>query len=233
MRAVFVQQDKCGFRAGDTNLRRYVGNSPTNATDPSGLWVLPGGPWTLPDGTQTHDYSQYMMAMAQTAPHAGFGNWASWYVAPIRDEVIHQATVTILIAPVVLNHFLPGPGPVQIQPVPGKPGYVDVNVTLTTPVVYGTGPGVTFGGMVGINNTGGLGAHPYFGGAWATPGGSFTGSISDSISEGWNGAVSGFIGPGAQYGGGLQGQGDFFEVGIGTPGGGASVFYVFPSILPK
>jgi hypothetical protein len=31
--------------AGDANLYRYVGNSPTNATDPSGLitFVLPGG----------------------------------------------------------------------------------------------------------------------------------------------------------------------------------------------
>jgi|GEM_PF-5952270 len=29
-----------GFRAGDTNLNRYVGNSPTNFTDPSGLEKL-------------------------------------------------------------------------------------------------------------------------------------------------------------------------------------------------
>src|SRR5437879_2501255 len=27
----------CGFDAGDANLRRVVGNAPTNATDPSGL----------------------------------------------------------------------------------------------------------------------------------------------------------------------------------------------------
>lgn len=27
-----------GFAAGDTNLQRYVGNSPTNYTDPTGLW---------------------------------------------------------------------------------------------------------------------------------------------------------------------------------------------------
>jgi hypothetical protein len=29
--------DPLGYEAGDANLRRYVGNSPTNATDPSGL----------------------------------------------------------------------------------------------------------------------------------------------------------------------------------------------------
>jgi hypothetical protein len=39
----FVRQDPSGFAAGDTNLYRYVGNRPTNATDPSGL--LDPGAW--------------------------------------------------------------------------------------------------------------------------------------------------------------------------------------------
>src|SRR5207248_4200184 len=30
-------EDPEGFDAGDSNLSRYVGNGPTNATDPSGL----------------------------------------------------------------------------------------------------------------------------------------------------------------------------------------------------
>ncbi len=34
----FISQDPIGFTAGDENLYRYVGNSPTNATDPTGLW---------------------------------------------------------------------------------------------------------------------------------------------------------------------------------------------------
>jgi RHS repeat-associated protein len=33
----WVSQDPMGFGAGDTNLQRYCGNEPTNATDPSGL----------------------------------------------------------------------------------------------------------------------------------------------------------------------------------------------------
>ncbi|MCO8124103.1 RHS repeat-associated core domain-containing protein, partial [Stieleria sp. TO1_6] len=33
----FISQDPIGFAAGDANLYRYVGNGPTNATDPSGL----------------------------------------------------------------------------------------------------------------------------------------------------------------------------------------------------
>ncbi len=37
----FISEDPIGFNAGDTNLYRYVGNSPTNAIDPSGLLELP------------------------------------------------------------------------------------------------------------------------------------------------------------------------------------------------
>ena len=38
----FTGEDPIGFGAGDSNLRRYVGNGPTNASDPSGLqwWVF-------------------------------------------------------------------------------------------------------------------------------------------------------------------------------------------------
>ena len=38
----FVSQDPIGFAGGDVNLYGYVGNSPTNFTDPSGLVPLPG-----------------------------------------------------------------------------------------------------------------------------------------------------------------------------------------------
>ncbi len=39
----FLSEDPIGFAGGDANLYRYIGNSPTNATDPSGLaeWVSP------------------------------------------------------------------------------------------------------------------------------------------------------------------------------------------------
>lgn len=43
-----------GYEAGDANLFRYVGNSPTNATDPSGLEKL----GTLADIQALHDESQ-------------------------------------------------------------------------------------------------------------------------------------------------------------------------------
>jgi hypothetical protein len=33
----WLEEDPIGFDAGDPNLYRYVGNAPTNETDPSGL----------------------------------------------------------------------------------------------------------------------------------------------------------------------------------------------------
>jgi hypothetical protein len=37
LQAGFEMQDRCGFAAGDVSLHRYVGNNPTNRTDPTGL----------------------------------------------------------------------------------------------------------------------------------------------------------------------------------------------------
>jgi len=38
----FISEDPIGFAAGDANLYRYCGNSPTNFTDPSGQFVFGG-----------------------------------------------------------------------------------------------------------------------------------------------------------------------------------------------
>jgi hypothetical protein len=36
----FLEEDPIDFAPGDPNLHRYVKNSPTNATDPSGMWLV-------------------------------------------------------------------------------------------------------------------------------------------------------------------------------------------------
>jgi uncharacterized protein RhaS with RHS repeats len=54
----WISQDPLGFEAGDANLYRYVGNSPTNATDPSGLQINPGV--TFPN-TPQWNYNQQQM----------------------------------------------------------------------------------------------------------------------------------------------------------------------------
>jgi RHS repeat-associated protein len=42
----WISEDPIGFAGGDSNLSRYVGNGPTNATDPSGLVEIPeSGVW--------------------------------------------------------------------------------------------------------------------------------------------------------------------------------------------
>jgi len=38
----FISEDPIGFAAGDANLYRYCGNSPTNATDPTGQFIISG-----------------------------------------------------------------------------------------------------------------------------------------------------------------------------------------------
>ena len=45
---VFISPDPTEFAAGDTNLSRYCENSPTNATDPTGLDSSDDGGWMLP-----------------------------------------------------------------------------------------------------------------------------------------------------------------------------------------
>ncbi|MGC4002702.1 MAG: RHS repeat-associated core domain-containing protein [Pirellulales bacterium] len=42
---VWITQDPIGFAAGQTNLYVYVGNSPTNYTDPTGLQTTKDGSW--------------------------------------------------------------------------------------------------------------------------------------------------------------------------------------------
>lgn len=47
----FISEDPMGFAAGDANLQRYVGNSPVNGTDPSGLQEYKDlGPLLAPEG---------------------------------------------------------------------------------------------------------------------------------------------------------------------------------------
>ncbi|MEQ9411710.1 MAG: hypothetical protein RIK87_28605 [Fuerstiella sp.] len=56
-----------GFEAGDTNLRRYVGNSPPNATDPDGLQErrLPTINISTPDGTDVRSLGSFFQGTGQ------------------------------------------------------------------------------------------------------------------------------------------------------------------------
>jgi RHS repeat-associated protein len=66
----FISQDPIGFRAGDPNLYRYVGNGPGDARDPEGL--LPLNEWRL-------DISGH------GGPHIQNGNQRTAYLLTPRD----------------------------------------------------------------------------------------------------------------------------------------------------
>ena len=69
-----------GFMAGDVNLYRFIGNSPTNATDPSGLDETIGGPFHANiafygDFTET-EKQQIRLALREAADRLGRANHA-------------------------------------------------------------------------------------------------------------------------------------------------------------
>jgi hypothetical protein len=67
---MFQNYEPLGFEAGDANLYRYVGNSPTNATDPTGLYQ-----------EDIHFYMTYYLAIAAGLPEsAAYAiSWANQY----------------------------------------------------------------------------------------------------------------------------------------------------------
>ena len=66
--ARFISQDPLGFDAGDPNLYRYVFNSPTNSTDPTGLLV---------EGVFDQDTGIIYLRDTDTGETLTFGNYFS------------------------------------------------------------------------------------------------------------------------------------------------------------
>jgi hypothetical protein len=87
----WLNEDPEGLAAGDTNLLRYVGNDPTNATDPSGLLTQPYGPNGKPaqnpfegDGVTTINIP-FADGSAQIA--YGLESWQQADARNIRDQL--------------------------------------------------------------------------------------------------------------------------------------------------
>jgi len=86
----WLQQDPIGFRAGDANLYRYVGNKPTNMTDPSGL-----AGW----GRNAHCYplhlggsgSQPVIEVATEADHLAMHRFLARFGFGIRSGDVGRA----------------------------------------------------------------------------------------------------------------------------------------------
>ncbi|MEP2307244.1 RHS repeat-associated core domain-containing protein, partial [Rhodopirellula bahusiensis] len=85
----WISNDPIGFEAGDSNLHRYVGNSPTTATDPSGLVLV------VIDGTGSKDWSVHPDG---TDPNTGR-----------RKSHSHNFYVDYVLAPGESKFFFHGP----------------------------------------------------------------------------------------------------------------------------
>jgi RHS repeat-associated protein len=66
----FASEDPIGFSAGDSNLRRYVGNAVTGATDPSGLDEIKIGVLELPQAKR-EEAEQLIMGLIDSAKKNG------------------------------------------------------------------------------------------------------------------------------------------------------------------
>jgi RHS repeat-associated protein len=69
----FYGEDPTGFAAGDPNLARYVGNSPTNGTDPSGLRNWLGRMWDEAVMVGGYVVNNPIMAPVEAAKGAAHG----------------------------------------------------------------------------------------------------------------------------------------------------------------
>ncbi len=96
----FLSHDPKGFAAGDANLYRYVGNSPTNATDPSGMWITTT---SKADADNILARLQAISGASSVIPQprpAGDGRY-------IFDAVTDSASVRTLEAALALNGTSP------------------------------------------------------------------------------------------------------------------------------
>ena len=80
----FISQDPTSFAAGDVNLYRYVGNGPTNATDPTGLRLTPltngaGVDAPLNMSGWDSDLVPFMLGMGGAGDSGGGGSWLDEY----------------------------------------------------------------------------------------------------------------------------------------------------------
>jgi hypothetical protein len=101
----WTTEDPIGFRAADANLYRYVGNDPTNRTDPSGLFAVENldGPLPVKSLEQAQKIANQGVAVDPKETDAAGPDVTDWYAYdlimhlkhrfenPIIDDFIDQA----------------------------------------------------------------------------------------------------------------------------------------------
>ena len=76
----WISEDPIGFAAGDANLYRYVGNSPTNYTDPDGLERRSANDFYILDVTSQRIAGP--RGRGRPGPWGDFGYTINWLVSP-------------------------------------------------------------------------------------------------------------------------------------------------------
>ena len=100
----WLSQDPSGFVAGDANLYRYVGNSPTSATDPSGLGLVDWLDWgsdmvngyssvtRQPAGQPEVALTQMDIGIEEVDPHTGirYMIWRNYRISNLTPDAAGQ-----------------------------------------------------------------------------------------------------------------------------------------------
>ena len=214
----WISQDPLGMAAGDTNLYRYVGNSPTNLTDPTGrIWS-----WGLAAGGAAIGVGTYLIGSALTGNQITWGGAAGAAAAGfVAGSVVGllAGDPTAGAAALTFSQFV-GIG----AAAGGSAGFVGSvvqqgidnrgigNISLTQvaiSTVAGTLGGAVTGGVLGSAGTG-FGGFLAAGLSGGLTGGAFQGGataalngqniIQGGLTGAWQGAVYGAVGGGLGYG---------------------------------
>jgi len=208
----FTSEATLGYAAGDTNLYRYVGNSPTNYTDPSGMiwgWVFAGAGALI--GSGTYLVGSWITGSEVTwgglAGAAAGGATAGFVVGALSGDVTSVGGAALVGA--TAGATAGATGSVVRQAV--DTGSVNLGQVAVDTVAGAVGGAVT-GGIIGPGGAtlgttllagaaGGGTAGTIAGAGHAALGGGSAGDILMGAGQGaFRGAVYGTIGAGMGYG---------------------------------
>lgn len=180
----FLEEDPADFAPGDPNLYRYVGNSPTNATDPSGMWLFIDQEqvpyWAAiaratgvdirvkrhPLGTLSPDYKNLLILDVPRTPQAHNAIWNALRMTGLDEKSIQEA-----VSALYGGNF----NEAEAKAVSRDGGDLsrtgaNVKITFQAPQIVGEYkdglPGSSTGHPLGLTGEGGV---------WVAPGGRFEG----------------------------------------------------------
>jgi RHS repeat-associated protein len=136
----FMRQDPMGFGARDANLYRYVGNEPSDKTDPAGLQAPDGTVYPSPQSPPvTYTYSRQYVPPASSSPASDpplLGGPGPWFQGPYFGDPYPRirGPEPRPLPPGTFNPFQPQPDPrwSPVGPIRVGPGY---------PITVRPGPG--------------------------------------------------------------------------------------------